>query len=120
MIEVTIDLVPFGDRSKPRKQLGRVTIGNTLEGTPTRGSYIVRAYDKAGRLWGEGEVHDFPRKRLLAFDLLYRALRDLVAHRNGDTGVACPFCGEQDFDLIGLRAHYDRGWCPEYEGVPIP
>ena len=27
----------------------------------------------------------------------------------------CPFCGEDDFDLIGLKRHLTRGWCNEFE-----
>ena len=29
--------------------------------------------------------------------------------------VVCPFCGEDDFDLIGLKAHLMRGWCEVFE-----
>lgn len=28
--------------------------------------------------------------------------------------VQCPFCGEEDFNLIGLRHHFERGHCEEY------
>jgi hypothetical protein len=28
--------------------------------------------------------------------------------------VTCPFCGEGDFDLIGLKAHFLRGWCDAF------
>lgn len=24
--------------------------------------------------------------------------------------VACPFCGEEDFDLLGLKIHLTGGW----------
>ena len=30
----------------------------------------------------------------------------------------CPFCGEDDFDLGGLKFHLVNGWCPIYELVP--
>lgn len=26
----------------------------------------------------------------------------------------CPFCKELDFDLRGLKTHYERGRCDEY------
>ena len=35
-----------------------------------------------------------------------------------NTDVTCPFCGEKDFDLIGLKIHYERGYCDEYEDIP--
>ena len=31
--------------------------------------------------------------------------------------VACPFCGEKDFDLIGLKTHFLNGWCDVYEST---
>ena len=27
----------------------------------------------------------------------------------------CPFCGEKDFDRLGLKIHFIRGYCDEYE-----
>ena len=26
----------------------------------------------------------------------------------------CPFCGGHDYDLIGLKVHYQNGWCDEF------
>lgn len=31
------------------------------------------------------------------------------------SNVICPFCGEGNFDLIGLRAHYMHERCPVFE-----
>ncbi len=31
--------------------------------------------------------------------------------------VQCPFCGEQDFDLIGLKHHFGMGRCHVYNTV---
>ena len=28
--------------------------------------------------------------------------------------VQCPFCGEKDFDLEGLKLHYQAGWCDTF------
>lgn len=28
--------------------------------------------------------------------------------------VTCPFCGEGDFDLIGLKSHYEKQSCDPY------
>ena len=59
------------------------TICNTGTGTPTSGDYRIELRDAAGRKWRSGSVTGFPRKRLLAWDLLYRALEKLVGNRNG-------------------------------------
>jgi hypothetical protein len=57
-------------------------IVNTGAGTPTRGNYRIELRDAAGRKWKTGHIEGFPRKRLLAWDLLYRALEKLVGTRN--------------------------------------
>lgn len=36
-----------------------------------------------------------------------------------DTRV-CPFCREEDFDLVGLKAHLTRGRCDALDEVPSP
>lgn len=28
--------------------------------------------------------------------------------------ISCPFCGEDDFDLLGLKHHLSYGWCDVY------
>lgn len=28
--------------------------------------------------------------------------------------VTCPFCGESDFDLVGLKSHFMKGYCDQY------
>lgn len=30
----------------------------------------------------------------------------------------CPFCGEEDFDLTGLKVHLT--WCEAFEKTPLP
>lgn len=57
-------------------------IVNTGTGTPTRGNYVVVLRDAAGREWKRGTIENFPRKRLLAWDLLCRALGKLLGERN--------------------------------------
>lgn len=32
----------------------------------------------------------------------------------------CPFCGDDDFDLIGLQYHLQRGWCEVYGTLQNP
>lgn len=36
------------------------------------------------------------------------------------TDIVCPFCGEKDFDLIGLKIHLCRGWCQVYDVIETP
>ena len=31
---------------------------------------------------------------------------------------ACPFCGEGDFDLIGLKVHLQQ-FCDEFDALPV-
>ena len=34
--------------------------------------------------------------------------------------MTCPFCGEKDFDAIGLKRHLTiAGWCEAFEAVPF-
>ena len=33
--------------------------------------------------------------------------------------VQCPWCGEDDFDLIGLKIHLERDWCDAYKATPM-
>jgi hypothetical protein len=81
MLRVTIELVPLGIESRARI-IATGTIANTGTGTPTSGDYRVELRDAAGRRWRSGTITGFPRKRLLAWDLLYRALGKVVGNRN--------------------------------------
>jgi len=81
MLRVTIELVPLGIESRARV-IATSTIVNTGTGTPASGDYRIELRDAAGRRWKSGHVEGFPRKRLLAWDLLYRALEKLVGNRN--------------------------------------
>lgn len=31
--------------------------------------------------------------------------------------VTCPFCGEDGFDLYGLKTHFNMGWCEPFEAI---
>lgn len=31
--------------------------------------------------------------------------------------VCCPFCAEDDFDLYGLKTHFNMGWCEPFEAI---
>lgn len=87
MLVVRIELWPYGDSSRART-LAVGTITNTGTGSPTVGNYRVNLRDAAGRPWRNGSVEGFPRKRLLAWDLLYRALKNLLSDRNPGTADA--------------------------------
>ena len=67
------------------KTLATGKIVNTGEGTPTQGAYRIELRDANDRLWKKGHIEGFPRKRLLAWDLLYQALRHVIADRNVPT-----------------------------------
>jgi hypothetical protein len=83
MLRITIELLPHGSEAKKR-YLGTIEIANT-GGTPTRGNYRVRLSkrDKPNQVWKEAQIANFPRRRLGAYDLLYRALAAVVGERNG-------------------------------------
>lgn len=33
--------------------------------------------------------------------------------------ISCPFCKEDDFDLIGLKIHLESGWCEKYNSIDV-
>ena len=80
MIRVTIELIPLGIGKA--KHLGTIDIANDASGTMTTGNYRYSASNKAGGKYKSGNVKGFPRKRLLAYDLLYRCLKDMIGDRN--------------------------------------
>ncbi len=65
------------------KNIATGKIVNTGAGTSTQGNYRVELKDALGRPWKSGVVEGFPRKRLLAWDLLTRALHNTLGSRNG-------------------------------------
>jgi hypothetical protein len=62
--------------------LGTAKLINDGSGTPSSGNYRFSFTDKSGREWKSGNLSGFPRKKLLAWDLLYRALCKAVGDRN--------------------------------------
>ena len=36
-----------------------------------------------------------------------------------DDYISCPFCKEKDFDLSGLKLHFEKGYCDIYNEVDI-
>jgi hypothetical protein len=45
-----------------------------------------------------------------------------MSKRNGTMPdyVSCPFCQETDFDLIGLKHHFQAGHCDVWNEIPPP
>lgn len=84
MILITVELVSA--RTGKREVLGKAEIYNDATGTPSRGNYVAKLYKRGenfgGSVWKAGRIEDFPRKRLLMWDLLFRVLRELVEDRN--------------------------------------
>lgn len=75
MISIDISLWPHGFANKA-ENLGRIEIINDSSGTATRGNYKVILYKKnSTQIWKQGEVKNFPRKRLGSYDLLLRGLK---------------------------------------------
>lgn len=80
MLVITIEVWPGGDKAKAYP-IGTGVIG-LVSGTPTRGNYATYFSAKDGKsMWKRGEVYDFPRKKLLVWDLLYRALHNVAKDR---------------------------------------
>lgn len=80
MIRVTVELLKQGDPGR-RELLGVGEIAN-VGGDETRGDYAVRLFGKLGRAWKTASVEGFPRRRLGAWDLLFRALAEIVGGRS--------------------------------------
>ena len=94
MLRITIELVPWGIEDKKRT-IGIAEIYNDGTGTSTTGNYGVRVFKRGsnGVIWKTGKVWGFPRKKLLAWDLLYRALHNIIGERNKESKN-----GEQRFN----------------------
>ena len=82
MLVIRIELWPHGNETR-RKTVATGFIANSGTGTPTQGNYRVELSDALGRRWRTGTIEGFPRKRLLAWDLLTRALYSVLGGRNG-------------------------------------
>ena len=81
MLRVTIELLPWG-READKRTIAVGTITNLGTGSPTSGNCFIDLRDAAGCRWKHCTLTGFPRKRLLSWDLLYRALKNLVGGRN--------------------------------------
>jgi hypothetical protein len=87
MLVVKIELWPLGCESR-KKTLAVGHIINDGSGSMSSGNYRIELFNAAGRLWKTGRVEKFPRRRLLAWDLLCRALTGILGPRNKITESA--------------------------------
>lgn len=75
MINIDIELWPHGYQERSVR-IGQIEIINDGTGTLSRGNYVVKLYRKnSTKVWKEGRVENFPRKRLNSYDLLLRGLK---------------------------------------------
>jgi len=81
VIVIKIEMWPGGDEKKAFP-LASGIIFNDATGTPESGNYVGELRDKSGRRWRKVCVQAFPRRRLMAWDLLYRILKEAVSDRN--------------------------------------
>ena len=50
-------------------------------------------------------------------DKLQEALRAALEADTTTSGIRCPLCGEDEFDALGLKLHYQRGWCSAWDAI---
>ena len=81
MIVLKIEMWPRGEEAKAYL-LGSAHIWNDATGTASTGNYGFKLFRKDGRQYREGVITNFPRKRLLVWDLLFRALCQHFIKRN--------------------------------------
>ena len=64
---------------------------------------------------------DMPTEPTEPMEEEYRAWQEQNAPSSCtvDSLVRCPFCGEDDFDLIGLKSHLQHGECEPFENTEL-
>jgi hypothetical protein len=79
MLQVTVELWPFGDPdAATRKHLGKVEIVN-VGGDRAQASYKVRVFDEAGEQIATGHLEDYPRCAATVWDLVARGVATALA-----------------------------------------
>jgi hypothetical protein len=122
MVRVTVDLVSAVSRDRDRRiGLALIAAADGTTADSVTADYTVTLEGADGRAWKEVGVRGFPRKRLLAWDLLYRALREAVGPRNDDTERELLLALRRSVETVErLRAHlhdHDAAWGGEEESV---
>jgi hypothetical protein len=105
VVVITVELWRKGDPNN-KIELGSARITNTGGGTETKGNYIAAIFGKRGRHMETVSIAGFPRKRLMAWDLIFRALRAAFEQRNPKDRT----CATKEIEMIvadlkDLRAH---------------
>lgn len=85
-VRVTIEIIPGGIESHPRRKvIGVVNITNTGGGAELS-DYAFKMdkslFNKPKETWRAGKIAGFPRLKLGPYDLVYRCLRAAVGKRN--------------------------------------
>lgn len=83
MIKVTIEVYPHGVE-KFKRHVGTMIIRNDGTGTKEIGNYKVTLskFKDSSKIWRRGEVKEFPRQKRGPYDLVYRALHNILVTRN--------------------------------------
>jgi hypothetical protein len=105
VIVIFVELWKRGDPGR-RVELGRATITNDASGSLASGNYSAAFYGRKQRPMGTSRVADFPRRRLLAWDLVFRALRPVFEARNPHNVAKCDVVRKV---LSDLRHAYSQG-----------
>ena len=85
MIRVTLELRSARGRRHDRRWVGTITNDGTASdgtGDSRWGNYVYELRDGNQLAWRQGRLTGFSRRRLMAWDLLCRVLRDAVGARN--------------------------------------
>jgi DNA repair exonuclease SbcCD ATPase subunit len=99
------------------------TANRKLEETKESLSSLQIAYEDM-RVYRHQGHHDATvlRAQFAEREAVIAEMRDAqTASGNFATGDGvCPFCGEKDFDVVGLSIHLKTGHCEPYNVSPIP
>lgn len=82
MIYIRVELWPGGSEAR-KSVLAEGTIAN-ITGDGSHADYKFKLLGKNKSPMSGGFVYDFPRTKLMAWDLLYRVLQEARGNRNGD------------------------------------
>ena len=79
-------------------------------------SIMKQAVDSANRV----DIDEYPeRLDKIAETQTDRILSLLPGEKEGKFFIPCPFCHEKDFDQIGLKNHFLKGHCEEYNKTAL-
>lgn len=75
----------------------------------------MTVFDPASEAAYFGSVWSLSTPRVVKLE---EAFRRACLHPSGSE-VICPFCGEGDFDLPGLKHHLRTGFCQKWDEVEV-